>query len=112
MKRNGATTIWENWKYGSHCHPMFGAPVRQLFEGILGIRQAKASSGWERLDFSPYLPERMNFAEGSITTPRGEIKVSLERRGGKVLAQVELPENITAEFRKKLLSPGENSFEL
>ena len=112
MKRNGATTIWENWKWGSHCHPMFGAPARQLFEGILGIRQAKASSGWERLVFSPYLPERMNFAEGSIETPRGEIKVSLERRGGKVLAQVEFPENITAQFRGKLLSPGVSGFEL
>ena len=112
MKRNGATTIWESWKYGSHCHPMFGAPARQLFEGILGIRQAENSSGWERLDFSPYLPEKMNSAKGSITTPRGGIKVSLERRGGKVIAGIDLPEKITAEFRGKPLSSGVSTIEL
>lgn len=98
MKRHGATTIWENWLPGcSHCHPMFGAPVRQLFEGILGLRQAEGSGGWEKIVFSPYLPERMNYAKGSITTPRGVIKVSLERRGGKVISDISLPDGVSVE---------------
>lgn len=112
MKRNGATTIWENWKWGSHCHPMFGASARQLFEGILGIRQAENSSGWERLELSPYLPEKMSFARGSVTTPRGEVRVRLERRDGKVFAEVCIPENVAAEFRGKPVRQGVSAFEL
>lgn len=98
MKRHGATTIWENWQpFSSHCHPMFGAPVRQLFEGILGLRQPKGSGGWEKVVFSPYLPEKMNHAGGSVTTPRGVIKVSLERRGGKVISDISLPDGVSVE---------------
>ena len=98
MKRHGATTIWENWQpFCSHCHPMFGAPVRQLFEGILGLRQPKGSGGWEKVIFSPYLPEKMNHAGGSVTTPRGVIKVSLERRGGKVISDISLPDGVSVE---------------
>ena len=96
MKRHGATTIWENWQpFSSHCHPMFGAPVRQLFEGILGLRQPKGSGGWEKVIFSPYLPEKMNHAGGIVTTPRGVIKVSLERRGGKVISDISLPDGVS-----------------
>ncbi len=98
MKRHGATTIWENWLPGcSHCHPMFGAPTRQLFEGILGLRQPEGSGGWEKVVFSPYLPEKMNRAKGSITTPRGVITVSLERRGGKVFSDISLPDGVSIE---------------
>lgn len=40
MKKQGATTIWENWDgERSHSHPMFGAATRYLFSFILGITQ-------------------------------------------------------------------------
>ena len=99
MKRHGATTIWENWTGGSHCHPMFGAPARQLFEGILGIKQEKSSIGWEKIVFDPYLPEKMNFAKGSVTTPHGVISVSLERRNGEVQKTITVPDGITVSYR-------------
>ena len=99
MKRHGATTIWENWTGGSHCHPMFGAAARQLFEGILGIKQEKSSSGWEKIVFDPYLPEKMNFAKGSVTTPHGVISVSLERRNGEVQKTITVPDGITVSYR-------------
>ena len=92
MKRHGATTIWENWTGGSHCHPMFGASARQLFEGILGIKQEKSSNGWEKIVFNPYLPEKMNFVKGSVMTPRGVISVSLERRNGEVRKNITVPD--------------------
>lgn len=89
MKRNNSTTVWEDWHgRSSHCHPMFGAPVRQLFEGILGIRQI--SPGFERYSVDPQLPDSMNYAKGYITTPRGRLTVEVRRVGDKVEVKSEL----------------------
>ena len=96
MKRRGATTIWESWcGDSSHCHPMLGAPVRQLFEGVLGIRQAEDSCAWREVIINPCLPSGMNFAKGSITTPRGIISVSLKRVDGNVNVDISVPEGIS-----------------
>ncbi len=99
MKRHGATTIWERWtdKNSSNDHPMFGAPARQLFAGILGIRQCEGSYGWERIRIKPYLPEGMSYARGSIQTPRGRISVTLERRGSEVRIGSSVPDGIEIE---------------
>ena len=95
MKERGATTLFESWQCsGSGSHPMFGACTRQLFEGILGIRQAHDSVGFERISISPYLPKTMNFARGSILTTRGRITVSLERKDGKVYMKTSIPKEI------------------
>lgn len=96
MKRFGATTLFEAWGCrGSGSHPMFGACTRSLFEGILGIRQEKGSYGYEKISISPALPGDMNYARGSILTPKGRISVSLLREGEKVKANITLPESIT-----------------
>ena len=82
MKHSGATTIWEHWRGGSHCHPMFGAPARQLFCGILGIKAL--SPGFEEYEIKPQLPASMNCAKGFITTPRGRLTVEVRRVGDGV----------------------------
>lgn len=82
MKRHGATTIWEHWRGGSHCHPMFGAPARQLFCGILGIKEL--APGFEEYEIKPQLPASMNYAKGFITTPRGRLTVEVRRVGNDV----------------------------
>ena len=83
MKRNGATTIWEDWRgEGSHCHPMFGAPARQLFCGILGIRAL--APGFAQYEIRPQLPATMNWAKGFVTTPRGRLTVEVRRVGDGV----------------------------
>ncbi|MBR5508182.1 MAG: family 78 glycoside hydrolase catalytic domain [Clostridia bacterium] len=102
MKKNGATTIWETWDgEHSHSHPMFGACARQIFEGILGIRQDADSCGYEKVTISPYLPSHMNYAKGSILTPKGRIEVSLERKMGKVNISVNAPCDIIIKKAKK-----------
>ena len=93
MKRRGATTLYETWNGShSHSHPMFGASVRHLFSGILGIRQEYGSFGYERISFVPSLPSEMNFASGSIETVRGTISVSLSRDKDRVICDVKIPE--------------------
>jgi hypothetical protein len=74
---------------------MFGACTRSLFEGILGIRQEKGSYGYEKISISPSLPGDMNYARGSILTPKGRISVSLWREGGTVFASATVPREMT-----------------
>jgi alpha-L-rhamnosidase len=115
MKRKGATTLWEHWDGGSHNHPMFGACARQLFCGILGIRQVSSSTGWEKAVISPVMPKNLGYAKGSILTPRGKISVSLERKDNKISILAIIPDGISASLNfggySRELAVGANSFE-
>ena len=83
MTRSGATTIWEDWRgAGSHCHPMFGAPARQLLSGILGIRAR--GPGFAQVEIAPQLPANMNWARGFVATPRDRLTVEVRRVGDGV----------------------------
>ena len=96
-QKDGATTLREYWgKSRSHSHPMFGAIVSCLFEYILGIRQEKDSYGYEKIVISPALIEKLNRASGHITTPKGKIAVSYEKKDGKISYRIEIPEGATA----------------
>ena len=73
---------------------MFGASCRQLFEGMLGIRQCDGSSAYTKGRISPALPNDMTYARGSILTPKGRISVSLHREGNNVFCDLVIPENV------------------
>ena len=96
MKRRGATSLFESWGCsGSGSHPMFGACTRSLFEGILGIKQAADSYGYEKICFNPSLPADMNYARGSILTPRGRISVALKRFYDRIDVILTVPDSVT-----------------
>lgn len=100
MKEHGASTLWEEWSgSGSHAHPMFGACTRQLFSGILGLRQCKESCGWASFSAEPVLPRGLSRASGSIVTPHGRISVSLTRENDMVKAEIDVPDGVSAVFR-------------
>ena len=97
MKRLGATTLFERWEGGgSDSHPMFGGCSRQLFSGILGIRQAPTSTAYQSIILSPCLPSPMRHASGSILTPQGRIVVALLRTEAGVTATVTVPRGMHA----------------
>ena len=92
MKRHGATTIWERWDgLESHNHPMFGDCVRHLFEGFLGIRQAYGTGGYCNVTVAPQMPEDLGYISGSLQTPGGTIQVSLHRKNGQIVKNIQLP---------------------
>jgi len=100
MKDQGATTLWERWTgEDSHNHPMFGACARQIFCGFLGIRQQEGSAGYEAVEIAPRIPKNLNYAKGSILTPKGEIKVAWEKKDGSIVYHVTVPEKIKADLR-------------
>ncbi|MBE6925953.1 MAG: hypothetical protein E7461_03825 [Ruminococcaceae bacterium] len=99
MKHRGATTLWEKWSGdGSWNHPMFGASARHLFSGILGIQQRKGSAGYCDLLIRPYLPENLYYVAGKLQTAKGEISVTLERRGEQVNVSVSAPQEVKMEI--------------
>ena len=93
MKKQGATTIWENWDgERSHSHPMFGAATRYLFSFILGITQEKNSAGYEHILIAPQIPDGLNYASGHITTVRGKISVTFKRTESEADFYVTVPQ--------------------
>lgn len=115
MMEHGATTLWEDWlPERSLNHPMFGALTRYLFTYLLGITQRADSAGFEHIVIKPCLVEGLNKASGFITTVRGRISVSYEKKGDSVWFNIELPENSSAEFVcgefKKNLNGGQHKF--
>ncbi len=117
MRRAGATTLWENWNgEASHSHPMFGASTEFLFEEILGIKQAEKSVRYDQITIAPVFSEYLDFANGKITTPHGEITVSWKRHDRKIKICIELCDEINASlvaFNKKIpLNVGKNNFVL
>lgn len=94
MKKQGATTLWENWDgCDSHSHPMFGAVCEYLFKYILGIRQPENSYGFEKVIISPAKIPSLN-VKGSITTKHGKISVEVKHTDGVQSVKYTVPDAI------------------
>lgn len=99
MKAHGLTTIGEYWHLGgSHNHPMYGAPVRHLLDGFLGIRQPADSYGYRTLVIEPQIPEALDYASGSVSLPCGVVSVKWTQTADHMALCVELPAEKNAEL--------------
>lgn len=88
----GATCAPDGWPTRSRCHGWSASPLYYLPRTVLGIRATAAGS--RSFEIRPCLGE-LQWAEGSIATPRGPLHVRIEKRGGhdEVVA-CEKPEGI------------------
>lgn len=121
MKNGGATTLWEYmWgpiaKTMSHNHPMFGALTRQLFHGVLGIRQREGTYGYTNLVIDPAVIDGLNYASGHIDTGHGKIGVTVKRGKTNTYFKFEIPQGVKAVFRFEYdhipLHEGVNEFDM
>jgi alpha-L-rhamnosidase len=77
MLARGATTLWETFEpNASLAHGFSTSPAYQLSSGVLGVRPAAA--GFGAIQFSPQLGE-LAWAEGVHATPKGDVRVRLDR---------------------------------
>jgi hypothetical protein len=93
MLDQGATTGWEScdlkpdggWRKPiiSRCHGWGGTAAYLLPRYVLGIRPA--APGFARVEVHPQLGD-LAWARGVVPTPRGEIRVELDGRGGGRIA--------------------------
>lgn len=114
MLDRGATTLWEQWDgVGSRCSGASSSPVSMLTQQILGVTPIEA--GWARVRIAPLIGA-LEFARGTVPSPRGLIRVEWEKAGDDQLAvRVELPEDTQGEFvgplgETRMLESGASEF--
>ncbi|WP_232824822.1 family 78 glycoside hydrolase catalytic domain [Algibacillus agarilyticus] len=103
---NGATTTWERWNsytlkdgfnpqgMNSLNHYAYGTISRWFYEGILGIKPAKA--GFKTINIEPQFGAQLNQAKGRYTTPQGEVAVSWNTENAQLMMHVVIPKNTVA----------------
>ncbi|WAJ71736.1 alpha-L-rhamnosidase [Catenovulum adriaticum] len=103
---NGATTTWERWNsysiedgfnpqgMNSLNHYAYGTISRWFYEGILGIKPAKP--GFKEINIEPQFGDQLTQANGSYTTPQGEVSVSWNTKGNQLVMDVVVPKNTVA----------------
>ncbi|HUW31482.1 MAG TPA: family 78 glycoside hydrolase catalytic domain [Planctomycetota bacterium] len=96
----GATTTWEVFQStgptvpaSSLCHPWSGAPAYWLPAYVLGVRCA--GPGWSKAVVRPLATAGIDWAKGTVPTPRGPISVEWHRKDGAIeLTRCETPEGV------------------
>ena len=109
----GLTTLPEYWNYEepwygmarSRNHAMMGHVREWLSCSLLGIRQLQP--GWREVEITPYAPEGMTFAEGSVYTPYGDLAVRWERKDeGTLLLRATVPPGIRLKRHQTHVAAG------
>jgi alpha-L-rhamnosidase len=106
---NGATSIWERWDgwttqkgfqdpgMNSFAHYAFGAVTQWMFETIGGIRALEP--GFAKILIRPEPGGELSFARTSYDSIRGPIATAWKLVGGRLMLDVTVPPNTTAEIR-------------
>ncbi|MBQ7737946.1 MAG: family 78 glycoside hydrolase catalytic domain [Oscillospiraceae bacterium] len=102
MPRAGATTIWESWEgteaqggIASLNHYSKGAVIEWLFQTMCGIRM----DGENHFVICPRPGGHFRFAKAGYDSVYGTVESGWERKDGKTVFSVTIPDNCTAEIR-------------
>ena len=100
MLENGATTLWEHWKFSdntfSHNHPMFGSVSQWFYNWLGGIEPATDAVGFDRFTMQPQFLEGLDWVNCSYNSVRGPITCNWKRNGNQVKLEIRVPVNTTA----------------
>ena len=103
----GATTLWETWQAGnSKNHHMYSDFMSWIMKTLIGINII--SPGYEKVEIKPVYISTLDFCKGHIDTTRGKISIEWKREqnGGSVILEINIPENIHAEYDSTKLKSG------
>ena len=93
MVYDGCTTCIESENYArSECHAWGALALYEMPSAFLGVRPA--APGYEKIQVSPHA-EYLDWAEGTVKTRAGDVRVSWARKGEKLDLNVEAPEGIS-----------------
>lgn len=98
MKQADATTLYEylNTDQYSQNHPMFGACVRNLFTGLLGIQNREGTVGYTDLLLKPCLNAGVGHARGSVMIGDEWLTVEFTVKEDYRVIRVSVPNHVTA----------------
>ena len=113
MLETGLTTWAETPEPSrSDCHAWSAHPNVNLLRYVLGVRSF--SSRFEMVNIEPNLGS-LEWAEGTVPHPKGDIRVRLERSGNSRIAEITFPEDTEGfldwEGLREQLKPGHQRFE-
>lgn len=99
MLDNGATTLWESWKYPdngpSQNHPMFGSIDEWFYRSLLGINSA--APGFKKIIIKPQPAGDLTWARGSHKSVAGKINSDWKLENNFFSLKVSIPFNCQAE---------------
>ncbi|HEX5283236.1 MAG TPA: family 78 glycoside hydrolase catalytic domain [Bryocella sp.] len=100
MVDSGTTITWEAWdqRYKPNQdwnHAWGAAPANLLPRFVLGVQVSKP--GWTEAEIAPH-PGELQFANGTVPTPRGPIKLDW-KRSPRFTLSAELPAGLSAQVR-------------
>lgn len=110
---NGATTLWERWdgvNVESHNHHMYSGVTAWFFRSLLGIAPKETRPAFEEIELCPRFIEAAGYVRGSMKTIRGTISAEWRFENGGFTYKVVIPKGVSATFRGKVLTTGENTF--
>lgn len=99
MIENGATTLWETWKYSddmfSKNHPMFGSVGEWFYRSLLGINEG--APGFKKIVIKPQPAGDLHQAQGEFRSVYGTIGSAwrIDEKGLELT--VDIPVNTRAE---------------
>ncbi len=100
MLENGATTLWEHWKYSdntfSHNHPMFGSVSQWFYNWLGGIQPHPDAIGFDRIIIRPQIPNDLQWVNCSYDSIRGKITSNWRKTDDSLIIDIEIPANTEA----------------
>ena len=107
---HGATTMWEHWNslkedgsFWSHWmnsfnHYAYGAVYDWIFGVAVGIKPAETNVAYKSVTIEPHPDKRLGFADASIDTRNGKIRVHWYYKADAVYYEIDIPEGVSAEL--------------
>jgi len=93
----GSTTFWEQWGVdASHDHSALGSGMVWLYRYMMGVKADWEYAGYGHFEISPYLPQDMTFADYTLPTSYGPLRVKWEKSDENMCMEVTVPEGCTA----------------
>ena len=109
MLANGATTLYESWKYpnaaNSQNHPMFGSISEWFYRSILGINSLEP--GFRKFEIKPQPVGDLTWAKGYFDAVIGRITSAWEIQGTYFNLKVTVPANTSAKIYVPALNEKE-----
>lgn len=105
---HGATTMWEHWNslkedgsfwstdMNSFNHYAYGAVFDWIFGVACGIKPCADAPGYEKFVIAPHPDRSLGFADASIDTKYGTIRVHWYCKEDRVAYEIEVPAGTTA----------------
>ena len=108
---NGATTIWEHWdgikedgsfwsaNSNSFNHYAYGSVFDWIFGVVCGVTCDEQYPAYKKVHIEPHPDKRLGFADASIQTRNGKLRVRWEYTENALKYEIEIPKGVNAEVK-------------